>query len=111
MEKTKRVKAKVRRLARRSKFWAAVLKHLEKPSRRWKVVNVYHLNRVVPARGKVLVVGKLLGIGALDKPLSVVAFDFSDSAYRKICEAGGEAYYLEDYIDRGGDGKGFMIVG
>jgi large subunit ribosomal protein L18e len=110
-ERDKLLRAKVRRLAKRSRFWATVLKHLESSRRRRRVVNIYHLNRVAPAGGGVLVVGKLLGVGVLEKPLKVVAFDYSDAAYRKILDAGGEAYYLEEYIDRGGDGKGLIIVG
>ncbi|MEM1922234.1 MAG: 50S ribosomal protein L18e [Nitrososphaerota archaeon] len=111
MEKTKLVKAKVRRLAKRSRFWAAVLENLEKPSRKWRVVNIYHLNKVAPPGGKVLVMGKLLGAGVLEKRLDVVAFDFSEVAHRKIREAGGEALYLEEYLSKGGDGKGFILVG
>ncbi|MCS7146493.1 MAG: uL15 family ribosomal protein [Nitrososphaerota archaeon] len=107
----KLLKAKVRRLARRSRFWAAVLKALESSSRRGRVLNIYQLNRVAPSSGGVLVIGKLLGLGVLERPLKVVAFDFSETAFRKILEAGGEAYYLEEYIERGGDGRGLVIVG
>lgn len=110
-ERDKLLRAKVRRLARRSRFWAAVLRHLESSTRRRRVVNIYHLNRIAAEGSGVLVVGKLLGAGILKKPLKVVAFDYSDTAYRKVLDAGGEAYYLEEYIDKGGDGKGLIIVG
>ncbi|MEM0381843.1 MAG: uL15 family ribosomal protein [Nitrososphaerota archaeon] len=107
----KLLKARVRRLARRSRFWATVLRHLESSSRRRRVVNIYHLNRVAAPGGGVLVVGKLLGVGVLEKPLKIIALDYSDAAYRKVLDAGGKAYYLEEYIERGGDGKGLVIVG
>ncbi|GBC70817.1 hypothetical protein HRbin02_00588 [Candidatus Calditenuaceae archaeon HR02] len=110
-ERDKLLRAKVRRLARKSRFWAAVLRHLESSARRRRAINIYHLNKVAPEGSGVLVVGKLLGVGILKKPLKVVAFDYSDTAYRKVLNAGGEAYYLEEYIERGGDGKGLIIVG
>ncbi len=110
-EKNRRLRARLRRLARESRFWASVLRHLETSSRSARVVNMYHLNRVEAPGGRVLVVGKLLGVGSLKRPLKVVAFDFSDAAYKKIVEAGGEAYYLEEYLDKGGGVEGFVIVG
>jgi large subunit ribosomal protein L18e len=110
-EKNSRLRARLRRLAKESRFWASVLRHLETSSRRARTVNVYHLNRVEAPGGMGLVVGKLLGVGSLKRPLKVVAFDFSDAAYRKILEVGGEAYYLEEYLDQGGGDKGFVIVG
>jgi len=109
-ERDKELRSSLRRLARKSRFWAAVLRRLEKPSRRRRAVNISHLNRVSAPEG-VLVVGKLLGAGTLEKPVKVIAFDFSDSAYRKVIEAGGQAYFLEEYLKRGGDGRGLVIVG
>ncbi len=110
-EKSRALRKKVRRMAKRSRFWAAVLRHLEASSRRMRAVNIYRLNGVDPPSGKVLVVGKLLGGGSLKRPLKVVAFDFSDAAYRKVLEAGGEAYYLDEYLDKDGSSRGFVIVG
>jgi len=90
-EKSRALRIKVRRMAKRSRFWAAVLRHLEASSRRMRAVNIYRLNRVDAPAGKV--------------------FDFSDAAYRKVLEAGGEAYYLEEYLDKDGSSKGLVIVG
>lgn len=105
------LRARIRKLARRSRFWRAVLRHLEASSRRRRAVNIYHLNRVKAPEGGVLVVGKLLGVGVLERPLRVVAFDFSNTALEKVRRAGGEAYYLDEYLEQGGDGRGLVIVG
>ena len=109
-EKYAEVRKQIRRLARRSRFWRAVLRYIELSKRRQKTVNIYKLNRVAAPSDKVLVVGKLLGVGKLNHPLTVVAFDFSDSAYRKVSDAGGTAMYLSDFLKKGQDASGFKII-
>ena len=101
----------IRRLSRRSRFWRAVLRFLERAKRRQHVVNVYELERLKTGSGRVLVVGKLLGSGSLHRRLTVVAFDFSETAYRKVVEAGGRPIYLRDFLRESPDTSGFTIVG
>ncbi len=47
-----------------------------------------------------VVPGKVLGTGAIDKKLVVGAFSFSSSARRKILDAGGEALSIEELVKR-----------
>ncbi len=88
----------VSRLAEESPFWERVLEELKTSKRRRRVVNVEKLNRVTSPNERVLVLGKLLGTGKLRHPLTVIAFDFSESSYRKVLEAGGKPLYLDQFI-------------
>lgn len=111
-----RLVAAVGRLAdaspERRGFWERVLEELKRSRRSRRAVNLYRLNRHTSPNDKVLVLGKLLGVGRLDHPVKVVAFDFSEAAYRKVREAGGEAIYLDQFISRGEpDLSGFKLMG
>ncbi|MEN3048171.1 MAG: 50S ribosomal protein L18e [Candidatus Caldarchaeales archaeon] len=111
-----RLVAAVGRLAdastERKGFWERVLKELKRSRRSGRAVNLHRLNRLTSPNDKVLVLGKLLGVGRLDHPVKVVAFDFSEAAYRKVRESGGEAIYLDQFISRGEpDVSGFKLMG
>jgi ribosomal protein L18E len=44
----------------------------------------------------------------------VIAFDFSESSYRKVAEAGGKPMYLDQFITSGGgkpDVSGIRLIG
>ncbi len=104
----------VSRLAEDSPFWERVLEELKGSKRRMRAVNVAKLNRVTRPNERVLVLGKLLGTGKLGHPLTVIAFDFSESSYRKVMEVGGKPMYLDQFIDSAGgrpDVTGIRLIG
>lgn len=110
-EKYAEERRRLRSLSKRSRFWGAVLRLLETAKRRQRAVNIYELERLRTDSGRVLVAGKLLGSGSLSRQLTVVAFDFSETAYRKVKEAGGNPIYLRDFLKESPDASGFTIVG
>ncbi len=67
-----------------------------------------HLSRL--GDGPVVVPGKVLGTGPIDKKLVVGAFSFSSSARRKIEAAGGEALSIEEFLKRFPEGSGVKLV-
>ncbi len=74
-------------------------------------VNVGHISRAADAADSaVLVAGKVLGSGTLEKKVLVGAFSFSAAAKKKITEAGGAAVAIQDLVERYPDGKGVKIV-
>ncbi|MEM3066690.1 MAG: 50S ribosomal protein L18e [Nitrososphaerota archaeon] len=98
----------VKKLAKESKFWRAILKEANKPRR---VVNVYKLNKYTKDGEVVFVPGKLLGFGNIDHPVTVSAFSLSKSAYEKVIEAGGTVLSMEDFIKNYPSGRGVKIIG
>ncbi|PUA31982.1 MAG: 50S ribosomal protein L18e [Candidatus Terraquivivens tikiterensis] len=98
----------LRRLAKGSKFWRAILKEANRPRR---VVNVYKLNRYTKEGDVVFVPGKLLGLGNIDHPVTVSAFSLSKSAYEKVVRAGGSVLSMEDFMRLYPTGRGVKIIG
>jgi large subunit ribosomal protein L18e len=93
------------------RLWRDVAKRLERPRRLWRSVNVGHVARHAKANDTVLVPGKLLAAGEIDKPVTVAAFSFSDAAAKKIGESGGRAILLPDLLRENPSGSGVRILG
>ncbi len=98
----------LKKLAKESRFWRAILKEANRPRR---VVNVYKLNRYTKSGEIVFVPGKLLGFGNIDHPVTVSAFAFSKSAYEKVIRAGGNVLSMEDFMKLYPKGRGVKIIG
>ncbi len=92
------------------KIWKRLMKEIEKPTRLKRVVNVAKFEKVCEKDEKIIVPGKVLGGGELTKPLFVVAFEFSESAKKKIEASGGKWILLRDYIKKNPDSN-LRIIG
>ncbi len=71
-------------------------KKLSGPKRLFKSINLDRLNK--ENSNKVLVVGKVLGSGELEKKIKVVALGFSNSAKIKLKKAGCEFASIKQEI-------------
>jgi len=91
--------------------WRQASKSLAAGSSRGVEVNVGHISRCYDTSDFVLVPGKVLGSGKVDKKLVVAAYSFSSAARRKISDAGGQAVGIRDLVEKHPDGSGVKIVG
>ncbi len=71
-------------------IWKDVADRLSRSNRRTAEVNLSSINRYAVADETILVPGKVLSNGELDKKVNVVALKFSAKAQEKIESAGGE---------------------
>jgi large subunit ribosomal protein L18e len=92
---------KERANANTAPIWKDIARRLEMPSRNYAAVNISKINRLIP--------GKVLGAGLLDHPVTVAALNFSDSAAKKITEAGGRCLSLEEIVESNPKGSGIRI--
>jgi large subunit ribosomal protein L18e len=94
---------------RDSPVWQAVADRLEKPRRTHAEVNLGRIERYANEDETVVVPGKVLGSGVLEKSLTVAAVDFSGTAETKI-EQVGEPLALEDALERNPDGSNVRVI-
>lgn len=92
-------------------LWAAVARRLDRGRHRSPPVNLGHLERLIAPKETVVVPGKLLGDGALTKPLTVAAFSYSTAARTKIHSAGGVALSIEELLKSQPEGRGVRLLG
>lgn len=92
-------------------LWKRVAVELSKPTRHKREVNVYKLERYAKDGEVILVPGKVLGTGILNKKITVAALQFSDSARAKIHSNNGETLSIQELMEKHPDGKGIRIMG
>ena len=92
-------------------IWKDVAKRLERPSKSWAEVNIRRLAKHVKKNDTVIIPGKLLGSGNLDAAITVAAYSFSESAKKKIQDAGGKSILIPELVKMNPKGKGIRIIG
>jgi large subunit ribosomal protein L18e len=89
--------------------WGDVAERLEKPRRTHAEVNLGRIERYAQADETVVVPGKVLGSGVLQKDVTVAAVDFSRSARTKIAEV-GEPKTLEQALEDNPEGSNVRVI-
>ncbi|MFC4988654.1 MULTISPECIES: 50S ribosomal protein L18e [Saliphagus] len=89
--------------------WRDVADRLEKPRGSHAEVNLGRIERYAREEETVVVPGKVLGAGALQKSVTVAAVDFSSSAATKIDQV-GETLPLEELIEDNPEGSDVRVI-
>jgi len=92
-------------------IWKRVAEDLEKPRRIRRVVNLSRINRYSKDGETIIVPGKVLGDGILEKKVDIAAFQFSQSAVEKIKSAGGNVLSISELLKKNPEGKGVKLPG
>jgi len=89
--------------------WGDVAERLEKPRRTHAEVNLGRIERYAREDETVVVPGKVLGSGVLQKEVTVAAVDFSGTARTKIDQV-GETMRLEQALEQYPDGSNVRVI-
>ena len=89
--------------------WQDVADRLEKPRRTHAEVNLGRIERYAREEETVVVPGKVLGSGALQKNFTVAAVNFSSSAETKI-EQVGDTVPLEQVLEDNPEGSNVRVI-
>ena len=92
-----------------SGVWADIAARLDKPRRTHAEVNLGRIERYAREDETVVVPGKVLGSGVLEKPVTVAAMDFSGTARTKI-EQVGATMALEDAMEQNPQGSNVRVI-
>lgn len=90
--------------------WSDVADRLEKPRRTHAEVNLGRIERYAQENETVIVPGKVLGSGVLQKDVTVAAVDFSSTAKTKIEQADGEPIELEQAVEQNPSGSEVRVI-
>ncbi|QHS16340.1 50S ribosomal protein L18e [Halopenitus persicus] len=89
--------------------WQDVADRLEKPRRTHAEVNLGRIERYAQEDETVVVPGKVLGSGVLEKNVTVAAVDFSGTARKKIDQA-GDAVPLAQFVEENPAGSNVRVI-
>ncbi|MGC8555790.1 MAG: 50S ribosomal protein L18e [Conexivisphaera sp.] len=96
----------------RRPIWSALREAIREASRsRLARVNVGKINRLASDGDVVVVPGKVLGAGLIEKRVVVGALAFSAEARRKIESAGGEALSIPELVEKYSGARGVKLIG
>ncbi len=92
-------------------LWKRIASDLEKPTRNRRVVNLSRINRHTKAGEFVIVPGKVLSSGSLDKSITIAAWQFSKDAAEKITKSNSTVMSIDEMMQKIPDGKNVRIIG
>jgi len=92
-------------------LWKDIAKRLSRPLRNWAEVNISRIARYAQKGEVIIVPGKLLGSGRIDKEVTVASFGTSASARKKIEKAGGKSLSILDLARINPKGTNIKIMG
>ena len=96
--------------ASKNKKWLEVARIISGPRRKRKSINLDEINRDHKDGDIVIIPGKVLSQGEIDKKIKVVALGFSERAKEKLSKSKKDFSYLLDEIKKNPDGKGIKIL-
>ena len=93
------------------KIWKRIASDLEKPTKQRRAVNLSRIDRYSKSNEIVVIPGKVLSMGNLNKKVTVVAYTFSKNAISKIKSSGSDAISIQDLVKKNPKGAKVRIIG
>ena len=94
-----------------AEIWRKISEALSRTRRQRIAVNLSKLNRYTEKDETVAVLGKVLGSGAVNHPITVAAFAFSGTASAKIKKAHGKCLTFAELIKKNPKGSNVKMIG
>ena len=91
-------------------IWKDVAERLAKPRRLYAEVNLSKIQRYAREGETILVPGKVLGSGEIDKKVAVAALSFSEKARSKIEASGGKCMTIFELLRENPKGSNVRII-
>jgi len=93
-----------------AKVWYRVAELIMRPARKRVEVNLSKINRYTKDNEIIVVPGKVLGSGTLDKPVTVAALSFSKEAILKIKNVGGRVITINELLKENPRGNRVRVI-
>lgn len=96
--------------AKKNEKWIGVAGILSSPRVNRININLDRINKEAKEGEIIIVPGKVLSQGELNKKIKIVAFNFSEKAKEKILKAKGEILSIAEEIKKNPEAKGVKII-
>lgn len=93
------------------KIWKDIAERLEKPLRNLAEVNLSRISRYAKENETIIVPGKVLASGEINKKVTVAAFALSEQAKKKILSAKGKYITISELVKKNPKGSNIRIMG
>ena len=96
--------------AKKNDKWKRVAEILSSPRKNKLGKNLDNINKESKEGETIVVPGKVLSVGILDKKIKIVALNFSQNAREKILGMGGKISTILEEIKKNPEAKGVKIL-
>ena len=96
--------------AKKAKKWLEVASLISAPRKNQTSMNLSEISKQAKEGDVMVIPGKALSQGEIDKKIKVVAFGFSQEAKEKLKNSGSEAKTILEEIKSNPEAKGIKIV-
>lgn len=96
--------------AKKNSKWNEVASILSYPKRKKIQINLREIDKESKAGETIVIPGKVLGDGEIDKKIKIVALNFSERAKEKLSKAKCEVLSILDEIKKNPEAKGFKVL-
>jgi len=96
--------------AKKKKKWKEIAGILSGPRSKRNNINLREINEKVRAGEKIVIPGKILSQGELDKKIKVIALSFSAKAKEKILKSKSEILNIFEEIEKNPKAEGLKIL-
>jgi len=96
--------------AKKNKFWIKVAEVLSGPRKNRVNLNLEEIDKKVEEKDVVVIPGKVLSQGSVNKKIKIIALNFSEKAKEKLLKSKCEVLNIVDEIKKNPDGKGIKIL-
>jgi large subunit ribosomal protein L18e len=98
------------RNAKKHKNWFKIAETLSRPRRNSFEINLSEIDKLAKDGETIVIPGKVLSSGEINKKIKLVAVNFSEKAKDKILKSKGEITYMQDEIKKNPEAKGIRIL-
>ena len=98
------------RLANNNKAWNEIAKILSGSTSQFSSVNVDEIEKKAADNDKIVVPGKVLGVGEITKKITIAALSFSETAKEKLSKTKIQTKTLLEEIKENPEAKGVKII-
>jgi large subunit ribosomal protein L18e len=92
-------------------IWSKMAELALKPSSIRRTINVNEISKFTKDGDVIFHPGKVLGMGIISHKITVSSFSISNTAAKKIIEAGGKIISYKEIIEKFPTGKGVKVLG
>lgn len=96
--------------AKKKKEWLDVARVLSGPRSNYMNLNLHEINSKVKEGENVVVPGKILSQGEIDKKIKIIALGFSETAKEKLKKSGSKTELILNELKSNPDAKGLKIL-
>ncbi len=96
--------------AKKKKGWTEIAEILSSPRINKISMNLDKINETAKEGETIIIPGKVLSEGDLDKKIKIVAFNFSEKAKEKISKSKGEFLTILEEIKKNPEAKNVRII-